>query len=158
MTDIVEPDVRSRMMASVRSKDTKHEVKIRKSLHAVGFRYRIHRRDLPGTPDITFPRYRAIVFVHGCFWHGHSCYLFKWPSTNREKWMEKIKGNRTRDAKAVHALSATEWRVCIIWECAMRGVNRHALEDVVERVSRWILSKSKLCEIEGRKDVSRPSS
>ena len=157
MTDIVRPDVRSRMMASVRSKDTKHEIKIRKSLHAAGFRYRLHRRDLPGTPDITLPRYRAVVFVHGCFWHGHSCHLFKWPSTNKETWATKIQANQTRDAKAVTKLLETEWRVCIVWECALRGVNRYTLEDVIAVVDRWIFSESKLCEIEGKKDALRPA-
>lgn len=149
MTDIVGPDVRSRMMAGIRSKDTKHEVKIRKSLHAVGFRYRIHRRDLPGTPDITFPRYRAVVFVHGCFWHGHECYLFKWPSTNSEKWTDKIQGNQRRDAKAVRILLATEWRVCIIWECALRGRSRLSLDAVVGKAAEWIRGSKCLVEIKG---------
>ena len=81
MTDIVTPATRSRMMSGIQSKNTQHEVRIRKALHKAGFRYRLHRRDLPGTPDITLPRYRAVIFVHGCFWHGHGCHLFKWPST-----------------------------------------------------------------------------
>ena len=150
VADTVTPEVRSRMMSGIRSKDTRQEVVIRKALHAAGFRYRLHRRDLPGTPDITLPRYRAAIFVHGCFWHGHACSLFRLPSTNRATWATKIAGNQHRDADAVHRLLTTDWRVCTIWECAMRGTFRKTLEQIIGEVSEWLVSNVAYLEIQGK--------
>ena len=127
MTDIVSPEVRSRMMSGIRSKNTRQEVVIRKALHAAGFRYRLHRKDLPGTPDITLPRYRAVIFIHGCFWHGHDCSLFRLPSSNRATWSAKIAGNQHRDAEVSHRLLTAGWRVCTVWECALRGTHKKTL-------------------------------
>ena len=154
MVDIVAPSVRSRMMSGIRSKDTRHEVEVRKGLHAAGLRYRLHRRDLPGTPDITFPRYRAVVFVHGCFWHGHDCHLFKWPSSNSDKWKRKIRGNQSRDRTAVRSLLESGWRVFAIWECALRGRGRHSRQYVVDAAARWIRGTGALCELRGKRDDS----
>lgn len=151
MTDIVAPAVRSRMMSGIRSKNTKHEVTIRKTLHAAGFRYRLHRRDLPGTPDITLPRYRAVLFIHGCFWHGHNCHLFKWPSTRPEFWSAKIEGNRQRDRKAYTALLQAGWRVCTVWECALRGNQKLKFDQIVHNIIVWLNDDSLDCEIRGEK-------
>lgn len=149
MPDIVPPEVRSRMMSGIRSKDTRHEVALRKMLHAAGFRYRLHRRDMLGTPDITLPRHGATVFVHGCFWHGHECHLFKWPSTNRARWTEKILSNRHRDEETKRRLLEGGWRVCMVWECATRGRYRRSVEEVAECVIKWIQSSTTLCEVSG---------
>ena len=147
MADIVAPAVRSRMMSGIRSKNTKHEVRIRKALHAAGFRYRLHRRDLPGTPDITLPRYHTVVFVHGCFWHGHDCHLFKWPSTRPEFWAAKIAGNRQRDQEARTALLKAGWRRIVIWECAIRGKYRLEFESLINQMIAWIKDDLSECEV-----------
>ena len=152
MVDIVEPSVRSRMMSNIRSKNTRPEIEIRKALHAAGFRYRLHRRDLPGVPDITFPRHRAVVFVHGCFWHGHDCHLFRWPSTNSERWKRKIHGNQSRDASSFKRLVASGWRVCTIWECALRGRNRRTRQEVADKTADWIRGTEQFCELSGKGD------
>jgi DNA mismatch endonuclease (patch repair protein) len=97
---------------------------LRHGLHARGLRYRLHRKDLPGRPDLVFPRYRAAILVHGCLWHGHDCPLFKWPATRREFWQAKIEGNRARDARDLAGLAAAGWRVLVVWECALKGPAR----------------------------------
>ena len=153
MPDIVDRAVRSRMMSSIRSKNTHQEVLVRKALHAKGFRYRLHRKDLPGTPDITFPRYRAVVFVHGCFWHGHDCHLFRWPSSNACKWKRKIRDNRTRDESAIQRLLSAGWRVCTIWECTLRGRSRRSLQDIADITGSWLLGMEQLCELRGMTDA-----
>ena len=155
MADTVTPEVRSRMMSGIRSKDTRQEVVIRKALHTAGFRYRLHRRDLPGTPDITLPRYCAVIFVHGCFWHGHDCPLFRLPSTNSARWATKIAGNQHRDMDAVHRLLATGWRVCTIWECAGRGALRKTLEQIIEEVSKWLVSNVAYLDIQANTTRAR---
>lgn len=121
MTDIVDSARRSRMMAGIRGKDTKPELTVRRLLHAAGLRFRLHRKDLPGHPDLVLPRYRTAVFVHGCFWHNHDCYLFKWPSSRPEFWREKLIRNRQRDLAALNALHEGGWRTLVIWECALKA-------------------------------------
>ena len=137
MVDVVDTATRSRMMSGIRGRDTKPERVIRSLLHRRGFRFRIDVRDLPGRPDIVLPRYHAAVFVHGCFWHGHTCPLFKWPQTRPEFWRAKIARNRANDAKALAALAALGWRVAVIWECALRGAD-HDPQAVVERLAAWL--------------------
>ncbi|CAG4888511.1 very short patch repair endonuclease [Paraburkholderia saeva] len=141
MVDVVDAATRSRMMSGIRGRNTKPELLIRSLLHRRGFRFRIDARDLPGRPDIVLPRYRAVVFVHGCFWHGHGCHLFKWPQTRPEFWREKIGRNRCNDERAVQALRAAGWRVAIVWECALRGANRD-IEGVIERLAGWLKEES----------------
>ena len=148
MADVVDPATRSRMMSGIRGKNTKPELLIRKALHARGFRYRLHC-DLPGKPDICLPKHRAVIFVHGCFWHGHDCHLFKWPSTRPEFWRAKIGRNRDVDAAAEQRLSATGWRVGTIWECALKGKSRHALDDVVQRCADWLISDRERLMVRG---------
>lgn len=97
MADTVPPDVRSRMMAGIKAKDTKPELIIRRGLHAMGFRFRLHAKGLPGKPDLVLRKYRAVIFVNGCFWHGHECVLFKWPKSRADFWREKINRNRHND-------------------------------------------------------------
>lgn len=116
--DILTPDQRRRTMASVKSKNTGPELLVRKLLHAQGFRFRLHRADLPGCPDITLPRYGTVIFVHGCFWHQHSgCGNAERPVSNREYWDKKLDRNVYRDLRNRDLLQKKGWRVLVIWEC-----------------------------------------
>lgn len=139
MADVVDPATRSRMMAGIRSRNTKPEILIRSLLHRQGFRFRLHVRNLPGKPDMVFPRYRAVVFVHGCFWHGHNCPLFKWPGTRSEFWREKIGRNQNNDYRTRTGLITAGWRVGIVWECAIRGAGKD-LGEVTRRLADWLHS------------------
>ena len=150
MPDIVTPDVRSRTMSGIRGKDTKPELILRKGLHKLGFRYRLHDRRLPGKPDMVFPRYRAVIFVHGCFWHGHSCHLFKWPSSRAEFWRSKIYHNKEVDQINIFRLQELGWRIGIVWECALKGKYRMNSEEVVELCAQWLTSDMSLLEIGGQ--------
>ena len=138
MPDIVNSATRSRMMSGIRSGNTKPEIMIRKSLRACGFRYRLHVRDVPGTPDMVFPRRRAVVFVNGCFWHGHDCPLFRVPTTRTEFWAEKIEHNRKRDFRVQQELKQAGWRALTIWECSIRGRKSIGLPRVVTAASSWL--------------------
>lgn len=120
MADVVDRTTRSRMMAGIRGKDTKPELLVRKALHAFGLRYRLHVKDLPGKPDLVFPKHRAVVFVNGCFWHRHhGCKLATVPKSNAEFWEQKLEANRKRDLLHVQQLRALGWRVFTIWECEL---------------------------------------
>ena len=140
MTDVVSSEKRSQMMSGIRSKDSQPEMIVRRALHASGFRYRLHVKDLPGKPDLVFPRYRSVVMVHGCFWHGHSCHLFKVPSTRTEFWLAKIGRNRERDAEVRQALAGLGWRVLEVWECELRDARKAGYQPVVERIAEWLCS------------------
>jgi DNA mismatch endonuclease (patch repair protein) len=155
MADIVTPEVRSRMMSGIRGKNTKPEMILRKGLHANGFRYRLHA-GLPGRPDMVFPRLNAVVFVHGCFWHGHDCHLFKWPKSRGAFWRTKINGNIVRDRKSIDALKSAGWRVAIVWECALKGRIRLPPTRVIARCSSWLKSGKRYLELAGS-DETRPS-
>src|SRR5215472_3891233 len=108
---------RSQMMAAVRSKNTAPEMRVRRLAHSMGYRYRLHRRDLPGTPDLVFPSQKKIIFVHGCFWHQHGCPGSHMPRSNEAYWAPKLERNRTRDAEHLEALKAAGWRCLVLWEC-----------------------------------------
>lgn len=139
MSDVVSPDVRSRMMAGIKGKNTRPEIQIRKLLFAAGYRFRLHRRDLPGTPDIVMPGKRIAIFVHGCFWHGHQgCKLAKIPSTRTDFWTAKIKANILRDRMAIDKLSLGGWRVLVVWECAV--CEKGSATDLMTRIGGWIES------------------
>ena len=122
MTDIVSPEKRSEMMKGIRSKDTKPEKTVRSWLHRGGYRFRIHRKDLPGTPDIVLPRYRLAIFVHGCYWHRHeNCKLTALPKTNTEFWESKFAKNQERDKLKLEECRDAGWKVVVIWECETRN-------------------------------------
>lgn len=112
--------IRSRNMAAIKSKNTRPELKIRKILHKLGYRYRLHVKNLPGCPDLYFPKYNAVIFVHGCFWHHHDCKYFKWPKTNAVFWRKKILANIDKDFINISQLYKLNIRVCIWWECTTR--------------------------------------
>ncbi|MCS6627731.1 very short patch repair endonuclease [Roseibacterium beibuensis] len=147
MADIVDPATRSRMMSGIRGKNTKPELLIRKALHARGFRYRLHCKDLPGNPDLCLPKYRAVIFVHGCFWHGHGCHLFKWPKTRPDFWREKIGRNCKVDERAKERLLSEGWRVAVVWECALKGSQRWSMAKVIDACQGWLLSSATTLEI-----------
>ncbi len=127
-------------MAGIRGKDTRPEMILRRGLHVRGLRFRLHVRRLPGSPDLVFPGRRAVIFVHGCFWHGHDCHLFRLPATRQEFWRAKIEGNTARDAVAEGALAADGWRVLTIWECALKGRERLPVEVVLDRAAEWLVN------------------
>ncbi|TPL07588.1 DNA mismatch endonuclease Vsr [Mesorhizobium sp. B2-4-14] len=118
MSDRISVERRSANMARIRGKDTSPELRTRKAAHSMGLRFRLHRRDLPGKPDLVFPKYRTAIFVHGCFWHQHAaCKRASRPKSNRDYWDRKLKRNVERDAAAINALAASGWHVGVIWEC-----------------------------------------
>jgi DNA mismatch endonuclease (patch repair protein) len=137
------------MMAGIRGKNTRPEIAIRHALHRRGLRYGLHVAGLPGKPDMVFRPRRAVIFVHGCFWHGHSCPLFRLPGTRPEFWKAKIDGNRTRDCKVQQQLESMGWRQLTIWECAIRGRGPAAIDEVADRAAAWLNSKNTLAEIRG---------
>ncbi len=150
MADVVSPETRSRMMSGIRAENSVPEMKVRRGLHARGFRFRLHCRELPGKPDIVFPKYRAVIFVHGCFWHAHECTLFKWPKTREDFWKEKIGNNRIRDLAVIDELAGQGWRVLIVWECALKGKGRRPIDEVVDSCAEWLLSSLTKREIRGQ--------
>ncbi len=121
MVDSLTPEERSAQMSRIRGTNTKLEVLVRKALHARGFRFRLGGAGLPGKPDVILPKYRTAVFVHGCFWHGHSCPLYRLPRTRPEFWGAKIDSNRRRDARVESQLRESGWKVELVWECSLRG-------------------------------------
>lgn len=155
MADVVTPEVRSRMMSGIRSKNTNPELILRKGLHAMGFRYRLHAR-LPGRPDMVFPRLNAVIFVHGCFWHKHDCHLFKWPQSREAFWRNKINGNFIRDRQSIEELKSQGWRVGVVWECALKGRSRLPPTRVIGRCSLWLRSSRRYFELAGS-DETRTS-
>lgn len=155
MTDVVTPEVRRRMMAGIRGKDTRPELVIRRGLHKRGFRYRLHSKALPGKPDLFLPKYKAVILIHGCFWHGHGCHLFKWPSTRPEFWKTKISETVVRDQRQVETLKQQGWRVLIVWECALKGRLSRSEHSVVDEVADWIVSDSHDLTIAGKENDSR---
>lgn len=138
--DVLTPEQRRLNMSRIRGKDTAPEMAIRRALHAAGFRYRLHDKRLPGRPDLVFPQYRAVIFVHGCFWHGHDCHLFKWPATRRAFWQQKIEGNKSRDEETEIALHALGWRTLVIWECALKGARSHTISDTAAQCTLFLAS------------------
>ena len=150
--DAVDRTTRSRMMAAIRSKDTGPEVALRRSLFRFGYRYRLHHRDLLGKPDMVFPKYRAVVFVNGCFWHHHECRDVKIPATRRAWWRKKLKGNRKRDGAVLKALQDMGWRTLVVWECSIRRKKDPdaAVRRAADRVCRFLRSKRKTAVISGR--------
>ena len=149
MVDIVSSEKRSEMMSGIRSKNTKVEIVIRRALHKKGFRFRLHQSGLPGKPDLVFPKYKAIVFTHGCFWHGHDCPLFKWPSSRSDFWKKKINRNKEKDGETLEKLLDRGWRVMIIWECALKGSGKISFEKIISSAAKFLTGTRKSLEIRG---------
>lgn len=134
MVDVISAKERSLLMSRIRGKNTSPEMTVRGLLWGAGFRYRLHAKRLPGKPDIVFSKRRAVIFVHGCFWHRHGCSLFRLPKTRTAFWDDKLQRNRERDAGAVAALVAAGWRVAVVWECGVRLDT----SGVGEQLGRWL--------------------
>lgn len=148
MADVVDKATRSRMMAGIRSRNTKPEVALRSALHHLGLRFRIHDGKLPGRPDIVFPRYRAAIQVHGCFWHRHDgCRFATTPATNQKFWRDKFAINVERDINSQRALEILGWRTFVVWECSIR--DRGAAEVAIE-LQRWLEDIKPTVQVSGR--------
>ena len=148
MTDIVSPSVRSRMMSGIKGKNSQPEMLVRQMLFAAGCRYRLHRRDLPGTPDIAMPSKKVAIFVHGCFWHAHKgCKYAKVPATRPDFWAAKLQANVERDQRAFENLTTMGWRVLYVWECAIR--DHETVKSLKEKIIYWINGSTQFGEIGG---------
>ena len=150
MADVFSVAKRKEIMASISAKDTMPELLLRKSLHRRGYRYRLHSVNLPGKPDLVFRQFNAIVFVNGCFWHGHDCHLFRMPSTNREYWQNKIDNNRRRDKQNRDLLLNDNWRVLVVWECSMKGKGKLDFDSLISDVECWLIGDVDYLEIRGK--------
>jgi DNA mismatch endonuclease (patch repair protein) len=138
MADIHSPEVRSYNMSMIKGKNTKPEMLVRKYLFSQGFRYRLHEKKLPGKPDLVLPKYKTVVFIHGCFWHGHdNCRYFVVPKTRTEWWLNKINTNKSNDLKAVKILKKLGWKIISVWECELKkGKIDKTLERIAERIKK----------------------
>ena len=148
MPDSLSPSARSANMAAIHSSNTTPELMLRKALFKRGFRYRIALKRLPGRPDIVLPKYDAVVFVHGCFWHGHDCPKYRLPKSQTSFWAEKVFRNRNRDHDVQERLLEAGWRVATVWECAVRGPKReNRLAATVQAVEAWLLGSQAELEL-----------
>lgn len=144
MADMMSTEKRSSLMSRIKGKNTRPEMLVRQGLWRAGLRYRLHDRRLPGRPDLVLPRWHAVVFVHGCFWHQHpGCPYAAVPATRAEFWQQKLSGNRARDARAHGALLASGWRVAVVWECALR----QDAERSIRTLEQWVRSSGQAIEI-----------
>jgi DNA mismatch endonuclease, patch repair protein len=150
--DSITIEKRSWNMSRIRSKDTKPEMIIRRGLYRKGLRYRLHVPGMPGKPDLVFPKYKAIVLVNGCFWHGHDCHLFKWPSSRVEFWRDKITENRKRDVKNRHKLLEQGYRILVIWECTLKGKYSYSEEEIINLAYNWLFSREIETELVEKSD------
>jgi len=149
MADVVSPEVRSRMMSGIRGKNTKPELAIRSGLHSKGFRFRLHSTLVPGKPDLVLPRFHAVIFVNGCFWHQHNCHLFRMPSTRTEFWTTKIARNVQRDFEVRQSLLDQGWRFMTVWECAIKGRSKLDPDEVISKIAEWLHGTEAATEIAG---------
>jgi DNA mismatch endonuclease (patch repair protein) len=140
------------MMAGIRGSNTRPEMLLRKGLHALGWRYRLHGR-LPGKPDLVFSGRKALIFANGCFWHGHDCHLFKWPKTREQFWRSKIASNIARDHRVREQLLADSWRVAEVWECTLKGRERLPFEDVLACCDAFLKGSDIHCSVGGDRRV-----
>lgn len=154
MIDVVDKKTRSKIMSGIKGLDTKPELIIRKELHKRGFRYKLHDKALPGKPDLVLPKHGAAIQVQGCFWHGHKCHLFKWPSTRKEFWREKISANIKRDKKNLEKLSQAGWKTLVVWECALKGKEKLPERELIRTMESWLLYDPLNAEITGREKIS----
>lgn len=136
MADVHSKEIRSYNMSKIKGKDTKPEILVRKFLFSEGFRYRLHKKNLPGTPDIVLNKYKTVIFVHGCFWHGHdNCKYYVVPKTKTDWWLEKIERNKLKDEDSINKLKNDGWKVIIIWECQLKIKKRdETLNKLIEEL------------------------
>ncbi|MFH5883673.1 very short patch repair endonuclease [Halalkalibaculum sp. DA3122] len=149
MADIFSEKKRSDIMSKVKGKDTKPEMLIRSALHRLGYRYSLHKKGLPGKPDLYFRKYNAVIEVNGCFWHGHDCHFFSLPQTRTDLWRKKINNNKKRDIENLEKLKEMGLRVLLVWECAIKGKNSYTFEDLIKEIESWLKSDIRFKEISG---------
>ncbi|MBN3125479.1 very short patch repair endonuclease [Pectobacterium brasiliense] len=147
MADVHGKLTRRKNMQAIHNCDTAIEKKISRILDVLEIDYRTQAKDLPGRPDFVVEQYRAVIFVHGCFWHGHQCDLFKVPQTRTEFWMKKIGDNIERDHRVIEKLTSTGWKVLLIWECVLKGRSKKTQTEVSERIEEWLCASSSSAEI-----------
>lgn len=147
--DTVDRRTRSRIMASVRQRHTGPEILLRSTLHRAGLRYLLHNTKLPGSPDLVFPRYRAVIFVHGCYWHAHGCYRSTIPKSRREFWHKKFENNRKRDERNITLLHWENWRVMVVWECVLVGKLAFPSGEVPTHILAWLKGTDSYGELPG---------
>lgn len=145
VTDTLTPEQRSRVMRRIRGCNTKPEMIVRRFLYANGFRYRVNVKNLPGKPDIVLRKYATAIFIHGCFWHGHSCKLFKLPQTNQDFWSTKIARNQERDSRVREQLSEMGWNTMVVWECQLKpNVRQQTLDDIADLLCKAYLDRHRI--------------
>ncbi len=149
LPDPLTAEQRQLCMSRIRGVNTRPEMVIRRGLHALGLRYRLHDRRIPGTPDLVFPGMRGLIFVHGCFWHGHDCPQFRLPRTRTQFWTAKIDRNRERDENVYAEIRSQGWRILTIWECALRSRGRLGYDEVIGQAYHWIVGGLPDANIEG---------
>lgn len=152
--DVMTKEQRHITMSHIKAKDTSVEKKIRSALHKAGFRYRLYDKRYPGTPDLVLPKYYAVIFINGCFWHAHeNCRYFVFPKSNPDFWNKKFTRNKERDLENIKYYQEKCWRICIVWECAIRGKqSKHRIEDVKDQIIQWLDESSEpILEIRGLK-------
>lgn len=147
MADVHDIQTRSRNMAAIKQKNTRPEMQVRRSLHKAGYRYRLHVAYLPGKPDLVFPKYKAVIFIHGCFWHQHQCDMFHWPKSRTDWWVAKISANRAHDEAVQDKLRELGWRVLLVWECALKGKTRYKSEQLLELITLWLQGGNSFSEL-----------
>lgn len=148
MADVHNPATRSKNMRAIRTQDTAIEKRLAGLLTNTGFSFSVQDEELPGRPDFVLADYRCIIFTHGCFWHHHDCYLFKVPATRTDFWLEKIGKNVQRDARDISRLIELQWRVLVVWECALRGRNKLGDIALTERLEEWICGGGSSAQID----------
>lgn len=157
MSDVHNSITRSKNMRAIKNKNTKPEILIRKALHARGLRFRLHIKTLPGNPDIVLPKYKTVIFINGCFWHGHHCHLSKTPKTRTGFWLAKISDNVSRDILFHQKLLDAGWRVAVIWECAIKGRSKQDLPSLISTFIAWLTDSESLgIELTGVSNIGTP--
>lgn len=149
MADVHDTQTRSRNMAAIKGKNTRPELRVRRALHRLGFRFRLHSKDIPGKPDLVLPKYKAVVFINGCFWHHHDCHLFRWPLTREAFWRTKITRNAENDARNFALLEAGGWRIATVWECALKGRTKISEDIAIQLLAEWLRSNQNSLVIKG---------
>ena len=149
--DTVDRQTRSKIMASVGQKDTGAELALRRALHKIGLRYKLHDCTLPGSPDLVLPRFHAVIFVHGCYWHSHGCHRSTVPKNRHEFWVAKFKVNQLRDKRNMRSLLKSGWRVLIVWECVLFGNKFLPSPNVINSVCAWLNGTKRNGQVPGRR-------
>jgi len=149
MVDVHSKKIRSKNMAAIKGADTKPEIWLRRRLHALGYRYRLHPKNLPGKPDIVLPKYSAVIFINGCFWHMHGCHLGQLPKSRKKWWSDKLGKNVLRDFSNHDKLRELGWRVAVVWECAISGKTRQNEGDLIGEINRWMGAEEPFLELSG---------